>query len=103
MEGFRRLGPSLAGHRSYRRSFSSRLSHAAGGVHTRRTAAAVGTVGDRSGLVPSTPCAPEGFRGWEPGGSRALVLAVPHPLPDALLQFAEGAGGPEHQALLTGG
>lgn len=79
------------------------MSHAAGGVHTRRTPAAVGTVGDRSGLMPSTPCAPEGCRGWEPDGSRACVLAVPHPLPDALLQFAEGAAGPEHQALLTGG
>ncbi len=46
---------------------------------SRRTPAAVGTVGDRSGLVPSTPRAPEGCRGWEPDGSRACVLAVPHP------------------------
>ena len=46
---------------------------------SRRTPAALGTVGDRSGLVPSTPRAPEGCRGWEPDGSRACVLAVPHP------------------------
>ncbi len=38
-----------------------------------------GDCGRSERAVPSTPRAPEGCRGWEPDGSRACVLAVPHP------------------------